>query len=240
MTTPTGRPRGRPKTKEYVTLMARVPQELADRVQRYAGLHQQPISVVLRDALEVLLEEDRYHPFLSDMNRASDTLSDTKAESARIMSDRKEAQADIVSDMNADTPAPRAVTPPRTRSAKVSDTKEVEPAILSDMKEDVPPIVSYTKGDDRTPDGHEIPPAMMSDTKADQAESPPEPAILSDTNIPAFDTSKYSLGKLCPRGHAHGTTGQSLLRISNRHCILCDREKWHEKYGPRRQAKRQA
>ena len=146
MTTPTGRPRGRPKTKEYVTLMARVPQELAERVERYAGLHQQPISVVLRDALEVLLEEDRYHPFLSDRNRVSDTLSDTKAESARIMSDRKEAQASIVYDMNADTPETRAVTPPRTRSAKVSDTKEADPAILSDMKEDVSPIVSDTKG----------------------------------------------------------------------------------------------
>jgi len=32
MTKPTGRPRGRPKTKEYVTLMARFPQDLADQV----------------------------------------------------------------------------------------------------------------------------------------------------------------------------------------------------------------
>ncbi len=229
MTTPTGRPRGRPKTKEYVTLMARVPQELADRVQRYAGLHQQPISVVLRDALEVLLEEDRYHPFLSDMNRAPDNVSDTKAESASIMSDMKEEQAYIVSDMNDDTPATSAVTPPHTRSAKVSDTKEGVSAMLSDIK-----------GDDCTPDVQESLPSIMSDTKEVQPEGTPAPAILSDTNIPAFDTSKYSLGKLCPRGHAHGTTGQSLLRISNRHCILCDREKWHEKYGPRRQAKRQA
>jgi hypothetical protein len=60
MTKPTGRPRGRPKTKEYVTLMARVPQDLADRVQRYAGLHQQSLSVVLRDGLELLLEDERY------------------------------------------------------------------------------------------------------------------------------------------------------------------------------------
>jgi hypothetical protein len=42
------------------------------------------------------------------------------------------------------------------------------------------------------------------------------------------------LGDLCPRGHEHGTTGQSLLRISNRHCLACDREKFHE----RKQAKR--
>ncbi len=140
MTTPTGRPRGRPKTKEYVTLMARVPQELADRVQRYAGLHQQPISVVLRDALEVLLEEDRYHPFLSDMNRAPDNVSDTKAESASIMSDMKEEQAYIVSDMNDDTPATSAVTPPHTRSAKVSDTKEGVSACLTRISPRLTPV----------------------------------------------------------------------------------------------------
>jgi len=37
MTKPTGRPRGRPKTKESVTLMARVDVTLADRVKRYAA-----------------------------------------------------------------------------------------------------------------------------------------------------------------------------------------------------------
>ena len=58
----------------------------------------------------------------------------------------------------------------------------------------------------------------------------------STATAPLFDTSKYVLGKLCPRGHEHGTTGQSLLRISNRHCLACDREKFHE----RKQAKRQA
>ena len=44
-----------------------------------------------------------------------------------------------------------------------------------------------------------------------------------------YDSGKYVLGKLCPRGHEHGTTGQSLLRISNRHCLVCDREKFHER-----------
>ena len=57
MTKPTGRPRGRPKTKEYVTLMARVDLTLADEVKRYASLHRQPISVVIRDALTLLMEE---------------------------------------------------------------------------------------------------------------------------------------------------------------------------------------
>src|SRR5712691_3780088 len=99
MTKPTGRPRGRPKTKEYVTLMARVPQDLADRAQRYAGLHQQSISVVLRDGLELLLEEDRYRPFLSDRNTGSAHTSDRPAAPAIIMSDMKEGSAYMASDI---------------------------------------------------------------------------------------------------------------------------------------------
>ena len=57
MTKPTGRPRGRPKTKQYCTLMARVDMALADTVKRYASLHRQPLSVVIRDALALLMEE---------------------------------------------------------------------------------------------------------------------------------------------------------------------------------------
>jgi hypothetical protein len=110
--------------------MARVPQDLADRVQRYAGLHRQTISDVLRDGLLVLLqEEDPYRQYVSDANTASDIVSDS---------------------------------------------------------------------------------------------------------IPSFDSSKYVLGKLCPRGHDYHGTEQSLLRRSNRHCLACDREKFHE----RKQAKR--
>jgi hypothetical protein len=215
MTKPTGRPRGRPKTKEYVTLMARVPQELANRVQRYAGLHQQSISVVLRDALEVLLEEDRYQPFLSDRN----------TESAHIMSDMKETQADIVPDRNGDTSATRAVRPPRGRSKKVSDMKAARTEISSDRK-----------GDERTTATRAPLPAMVSDAKAVETASTPEPAILSDTNAPAFDPSKYVLGKLCPRGHDYHGTGQSLRRLPRFVCLECDAEAARE----RRQAQRKA
>jgi hypothetical protein len=48
---PTGRPPGRPKTKEYATLLARVPQEFVDRVKTYARVHRQSISELIRDGL---------------------------------------------------------------------------------------------------------------------------------------------------------------------------------------------
>src|SRR5689334_22050706 len=57
MTKPTGRPRGRPKTKYYETLMARVDVALAERARCYAAQHQPPLSVVIRDALALLMEE---------------------------------------------------------------------------------------------------------------------------------------------------------------------------------------
>jgi hypothetical protein len=236
MTKPTGRPRGRPKTKEYVTLMARVPQELADRVQRYAGLHQQPISVVLRDALEVLLEEDRYQPFMADRNAVPDILSDRKEESADIASDRKEEATAITSDISSVEPAPQDFTPQRARSAKASDTKGAMAAILSYTKGDIPVFLSDTKEDERTSDVHELLPDNLSDTKEVQTANPPAPVFLSDTNVPAFDPSKYVLGKLCPRGHDYHDTGQSLRRLPKFVCLECDAERARE----RRQAQRQS
>jgi hypothetical protein len=111
MTKPTGRPRGRPKTKEYSTLMARVPQELADRVKGYAAAHRQPISVVMRDALLLLMDEypssaDRSaphriaaHEFLSDRYDSSlDTLlgeTDSAAFEA-LLSDTNEEVVDAI------------------------------------------------------------------------------------------------------------------------------------------------
>jgi hypothetical protein len=47
----------------------------------------------------------------------------------------------------------------------------------------------------------------------------------SETAIPAtYDTGKYYLGKLCPKGHDYEGTGQSLLYRRNKRCLQCDRE----------------
>ena len=149
MTQPTGRPRGRPKTKEYVTLMARVDITLADEVKRYASLHRQPISVVIRDALTLLMDEypfaadrpgphrlaaheflsDRYESLLDTLLGETDSaeveslLSDTNAEVVEtILSDTKDVRADIPSDSKAESAATPVGTPTRGRSRKASDT----------------------------------------------------------------------------------------------------------------------
>jgi hypothetical protein len=118
MTKPTGRPRGRPKTKEYVTLMARVDVTLATQVKRYASLHRQPLSVVIRDALSLLMEEYpdttitgphrlAAHEFLSDRYETPlDTLvgESDSAGLAELLSDTNNfAIEKIMSDANRGT-----------------------------------------------------------------------------------------------------------------------------------------
>ena len=170
MTKPTGKRRGRPKTREYATLMARIPQDLVDEVKRYAGLHRQSISVVIREGLLILLEHDSHGDF---------------------MSDRKEegAHTPIVYDMKE---APANPRPERAEGATE--------------------IVSDTNG------------------------AATETTSQSSVTLP-FDETKYILGKLCPRQHDYDGTRHSLLRLSNRHCLACDREK---KFHERKQAKRRA
>jgi hypothetical protein len=222
MTKPTGRPRGRPKTKEYVTLMARVDVALADRVKRYARLHRQPLSVVLRDALTLLMDEYpsgadlraphrvAEHEFLSDRYESPlDTLvgETDSAGLADLLSDTNNfAIETIMSDMN------RGL-------GYLSDTNENN-GILSDANRDK---------------------EILSDAKPAPADIAPdrntgaEGQLLSTPEL-VFDATKHILGKLCPRLHDYEGTGQSVLRRTNRHCILCDREKFRE----RQQAKRQA
>jgi hypothetical protein len=244
MTKPTGRPRGRPKTKEYVTLMARVDITLADEVKRYASLHRQPISVVIRDALILLMEEypcagDRSgphqlaaHEFLSDRYESFLDMLLGESESAELEDLLSDTNREVVESMLSDT---------RGGDGYASDTKEAMTDITSDDNTDRAAVPTRTpararsrKVSDRKGVGNNMSdtktdaPPMMSDKKAATAASLPEPlapAFVSDTNAPAYDPSKHYLGKLCPRRHDYHGTGQSLLRKTNHLCLACDRER---------------
>jgi hypothetical protein len=50
-------------------------------------------------------------------------------------------------------------------------------------------------------------------------------AVLSDTDVPPFDTSRFVLGKLCPRGHEYYGTGKTLRRLFRHVCPACDVER---------------
>jgi len=254
MTKPTGRPRGRPKTKEYVTLMARVDSTVADEVKRYASLHRQPISVVIRDALTLLMEEypvagDRSEPhrlaaheFLSDRYESpldmllgesdsaepEDLLSDTNREVVEAMLSDTSGEDEYASDTKA---AMTEITSGNNKGRAATRAKAPVRAPsqkVSDMK----PV------DDNMSDAKTDSSSILSDKKEATATSLPvplAPAFVSDTNTPTSDTSKHYLGKLCPRRHDYNGTGQSLLRKINHLCLACDRERAKE----RRQAKQQ-
>ena len=51
MTRPTGNPVRRPRTKDYKTILARIPKDLHDQVTSYAYRHRQSVSELIRDGL---------------------------------------------------------------------------------------------------------------------------------------------------------------------------------------------
>jgi hypothetical protein len=68
-----------------------------------------------------------------------------------------------------------------------------------------------------------------------QVSAAPTESQNGEADIPPYDTDKYVLGKLCPRGHDYHGTGQSLRHLRRHVCLECDAEGARE----RRKAKRQ-
>jgi len=244
------KPTGQPPLQ---AMAVKLPAPLIAEIRRYADLHRKTISDVIREGLEL-----RLHGVQPPSHAPGNPPipASTVATVAQIATTLTTA-ADQLRNLCQSATAPEAGEPLSTSAlsaptgntayngyttieedaynGNTSETPAREPTTESaaeEMETDTPA---------QTPDAHEPRHATkrgkprVSPTHADV--SPPAPATVPDTNIPAFDPSKYCLGKLCPRGHEHGTTGQSLLKMSNRHCPACDREKWHEKGSAQRQAK---
>jgi hypothetical protein len=54
-------------------------------------------------------------------------------------------------------------------------------------------------------------------------------AIPAATQTPPYDPTKYTLGRLCPRGHDYQGTGQSLRRRHNGECAQCNIDQQRER-----------
>jgi hypothetical protein len=70
---------------------------------------------------------------------------------------------------------------------------------------------------------------------SEQPQQPRQPVPPGLDAVPPFDTRKFVLGKLCPRGHEYYGTGQTLRRLFRHVCPACDVERTREA----RQAKRE-
>ena len=68
----------------------------------------------------------------------------------------------------------------------------------------------------------------------------PVPLPSPHADIPAYDTTKYLLGQLCPRGHDYQGTGLSLRHLRRHVCLACDAEAARERRKARAHAKTRA
>ena len=139
-------------------------------------------------------------------------------------------------------------------TATVTDTQSIVTFTVTDTEEaieaaDVTATVTDTSPVPGADYRKETALERVTDTVTDTTTAPPPkrkaPArqrAVTDTvavTAPAlepFDTTRYRLGKLCPKGHAFGGTGQSLLRTHNQRCRECENESRREKRQARRQA----
>jgi hypothetical protein len=115
--------------------------------------------------------------------------------------------------------------------ADSADTLRLVQEHLADLSarveklEQAPP--SRPQGADRRPDSLPTPSRHLS-AGAD--------AVLTRTDTaPAYDPARYILGRLCPRGHEWGATGQTLRKRHSGTCVTCEREQQRERRARKRQ-----
>lgn len=142
--TPTGRPVGRPKTKEYKTISLKIPQDLLDRVQRYAGLHRQSVSELIRDGLEWRITEgDPRFQSMPDNKYYGNTELHELARPVHLVDDRMPFDAELPP--SAPSPEPPALPIEATVSQPVVTPALGEPGEETRQTEDVVPAYDTSK-----------------------------------------------------------------------------------------------
>ena len=192
-----------------VTISMRLPKELHTRLEQYATQHRQSISELVRDGLEWRLSE-------GDPRGLGDASA--KDDEAYYMSNTADALADM-------------------RQALARQEAQIQ-TIVQALERQTTPAGNGLYSSNTTMPATEV---AVSYQEAPYTQRPaladeqiPESTIPAA--VPPYDTSKYRLGKLCPKGHDYHGTGQSLLRKHNQRCRECE----NEGKRARRQARRQA
>ena len=214
---PTGRPRGRPvgtgKLGEQTRLTVRIPLELYTRLEAFAETRRYTrgtpqLAECVREALEQYLAQphNRQTKNLTIVHEHNNgqTENDTGQPTEAIPFPRVE-QEEFLSDRNAS--ALDEVLDGATRAeleALFADT--THPALDTVLAE----VEAEVREDKRQ-------------TENSKGAAP----------VPAYDTNKYVLGKLCPRGHDYHRTGKTLLRLPKYVCPQCDAERARERRANR-------
>ena len=59
----------------------------------------------------------------------------------------------------------------------------------------------------------------------------------ADTSARGYDPARFVLGRLCPKGHAYGTTGLTLRRRHNQSCVTCATEQQRARRAAQREGR---
>jgi hypothetical protein len=236
---PTGNPRGRPKGTGRLTpnqtiedaqtrVTVRLPIRLYDRLEAFAaGRHfhrdSPQLARCIREALEEYLERHTKRQTENittprfDINRqtvngilVSDVVTpgaeDNNRQTVNIPM-ALEKHIDIISQPVIEQEEPDTTSVPL--DAADLEAIPFEPDNAS---------VALLPQPDHEPNGREALPRATVDT----------PQQTAQTAL-AYDPTKYTLGKLCPRGHDYQGTGQTLLTLRKRRCLPCEAAKKRER-----------
>jgi hypothetical protein len=278
--------------KAYTTVLARIPQDLADEVKRYAGIHRCTVSELIRDGLEMRLEagdvpgRSTRHPgepgdevlhevlqaikALTPMGQAAirQTMSEVLHEVLPKYVSRQQGQqagyTEVLQGITEVLPLVPALTPAPQLTEGHTTVIPMVPTILQPATEVLPGHTAFPQLHthsmpsilplEASPPGHDeaghtevlqgitgvLPhesEEVPHDSKGMTSVLPQHPqehaheheGMTEVLHTPGavdhvgYDPGKFSLGKLCPQGHAHQDTGKSLLRRSNQRCWECDK-----------------
>ena len=229
--------KGRPFTYQSdddrpVTISVRLPAELTDLVKRYAATHgQMPISELIREGLEWRIGDGDPRGmgmYLREPTDRTDKSYDCNTAIAPAPHGDKALQEvrDLLSrqweqiQALAQALERQKVLP----SDGVYSSNTAIEAAVANISHNNNTVIQETATKHR---GRKMPATVL------QAAQNP---ALASVEMPPFDTTRFYLGKLCPKGHDFESTGMSLLRKHNQSCRDCE----NERKKARRQAQRQA
>ena len=217
--TPTRRKPGPPKTKDYTTVSLKLPTALLQQAKRYALIHRRPVSELFRDGLVWRIGEGdplAQHYGLSQQDEQENNGNTVIPDEARWERTSVETMlAEIRTALQTLTQA----LPQRTNGlASPVDPGEQRREAAGVTAPEATPIRSRARPPVKQARVDPIPARACASPGLDQGEASAPPV-----DCPSYDASKYRLGRLCPRGHEWGTTGQS-LRVNNRagYCLTCN------------------
>jgi hypothetical protein len=219
----TGRPVGRPKTKDYQTISLKIPTTLLTSVKRYARQHRQTVSELIRDGLEWRIGEGDPrglglamppqtapddHEYYGNTETSAEVLAEIRTALAR-----QEAQLQALAQALESQPA---VSPPEMYSGNTAKVSTGQQSTLALAPEG---------------DGRHAPPEIHAESSN---------TVLQE-DVPPFDPNRFVLGPLCQKRHDYDGQGHSLRQIGGKHeCVECTRARKRAYKGRQREQGRQA